>query len=395
MKNILFLVALLGSTLLMAQSYDTARVIDSILVSNTKDETFALYLPASYDSTKLSSVVFIFEPMARGSIGIAPFIKASEKFGHILICSNNTKNGPYDQNFDITDRIFNHVFSHFNISENQIYLAGFSGGSRLASAIATLTNKIEGVVACGAGFSSLSSHIPSNQNYSYVGVVGDRDMNYAEMVSVRGYLEEKKLTNTLITFEGSHRWPPSETILSAFDWLAVHAHKKGQLVLGENKIKKSYQKNYLAAKKMENDGNLLSANENYERILSTFSSFYTLDSVVNDVAQLHKKKAYKNAIKALESAFKKEAELSKNFNNQFNKDFLMPTKIDYGWWKKELGKLNKINAAPSIEMHKMVERVKFKIYANAYSNNNPIATKEQKEFLSSLFKLIYPDSGMN
>ena len=38
------------------------------------------------------------------------------------------------------------MFSDFNIDSKRIYTAGFSGGSRLASAIAVLTDQIQGVI---------------------------------------------------------------------------------------------------------------------------------------------------------------------------------------------------------------------------------------------------------
>ena len=56
-----------------------------------------------YEPEKPSPAIFIFEPMARGKIGIQPFISAAEQYGYILICSNNSKNGPYDLNLTLTN----------------------------------------------------------------------------------------------------------------------------------------------------------------------------------------------------------------------------------------------------------------------------------------------------
>ena len=121
------------------QSYEKSVLIDSIPVSNAVEETFALYLPEAYDAQVLSPILFIFEPAGRGKVGINAFIEAAEAYNYILVCSNNARNGPYDRNFAIASRLFTHVFSRFNIKEKGIYLAGFSGGSRLASSIAALT----------------------------------------------------------------------------------------------------------------------------------------------------------------------------------------------------------------------------------------------------------------
>jgi len=161
--------------------YEKGKVIDSVQVAGTTDQSFQLYLPKTYDSKESSAIIFIFDPAARGNIGLLPFTQASERFNYILVCSNNSKNGSYDYNFDVANRLFEYVFSRFKIDPKQIYTAGFSGGSRLATTIAALTNSVQGVIGCGAGFMTNIQEIENRNSFSYVGLVGDEDMNYQEM----------------------------------------------------------------------------------------------------------------------------------------------------------------------------------------------------------------------
>ncbi len=169
MKKIIFGLCLFAVFFMSAQApYEAGAITDSISIPDKGGENFSLYLPKSFKHDFLNSIVFIFEPMGRAPLGIEVFIEAAETYGHILVCSTAIKNGPYQRNFEITERLINHVFSEFNINENQIYLAGFSGGSRLASAIASLTNIAAGVIACGAGFTN--SHTPSTQEFSIMWV---------------------------------------------------------------------------------------------------------------------------------------------------------------------------------------------------------------------------------
>ena len=65
--------------------------MDSLEVSNSENESFALYLPTSFDPDGLAPVLFIFEPAARAVLGIETFVPASEKYGYILVCSNNIR----------------------------------------------------------------------------------------------------------------------------------------------------------------------------------------------------------------------------------------------------------------------------------------------------------------
>ncbi|MBW1295627.1 hypothetical protein [Aquimarina litoralis] len=378
-----------------AQKYETGKVIDSVLVSGKTQETFTLYLPNSFDATKESPIVFIFDPGAEGKRGIQPFIEASEAYGYMLVCSNHTKNGPYDRNFDITNRLFDFVFANFKIKRNEVYLSGFSGGSRLASAIAVLTNQVAGVVGCGAGFSLESSHVPSTQSFSYAGVCGDRDMNYQEMIRAKGYLMQLKFSNTLITYDGNHSWTPSKQILRAFDWLEIQAHLKGLKKKEAPEIYKSYQKICKQAQESEKKGNLLYAVENYERALLTYNSFYNLDSISDKLKAIHKSKAYKNKLKSVSQAFDKETTLTKKFTTRLFEDYKNPENIKFSWWEKELGKLKKLDKDEDPEMKKMLERLRFQVFAVAYSMNNPNlyqSNTNQKELADKIRSLIYPNN---
>ena len=364
-------------------------VHDSIPVSGTNDETFALYLPEKYKETELNSIVFIFEPAARAAIGIQPFINASEKYGHILVCSNNTRNGSYERNFDITDNLFDHIYTNFNIKQDEMYLSGFSGGSRLASAIATLTDQFTGVIACGAGFSGTPTHIPTTQDYAYIGLCGDRDMNYKEMLKDKEYLDSKKFKSTLITYDGDHSWPPSEQISRAFDWLHLQKLKKTNPV-GSEKILTLYQSDYNRIEQFKTNGELLYASEQYERILKSYKGLVSVDSLVKQNRKLLNSKPYKKQSTTHDNVLKMEIRLAVKFITQITKDFINPNKINFGWWEREFKKLDK---KKDVEMQKMVYRLKFDLYARVYSRKKALSynsNEEEVAILDRFLKLIYP-----
>ncbi len=372
--------------------FEKGKIIDAVPVSVDSKETFALYLPTSFETSKTFAVTFIFEPAARGKIGIKPFIEAAEKYECILICSNNSRNGPYARNFDIADRLFEYVFANFNIEKDQVFLAGFSGGSRLASAIAVLTNQITGVIACGAGFSLQPSHRPTIQKFLYAGICGDRDMNYTEMVQAKGYLQRINFSNTLFTFSGDHKWPPSEQIVRAFDWLEIQSHLKRIKTKTVEEILEGYKKSYELAFAAEIANKQMLAVENYERMLTSYQTLLDIDSIRSKLKTLHKSKAYKASLKSVSKAFDKEAKLTTMFYQHFTKDYVDPDKSDLNWWKKEFEKLKE---STDPEMNKMMDRLRFKVYAMAFSRKNPNlyqSNQKQKRFCENLSKIIYPNS---
>ena len=345
-------------------------VHDSIVVSTTKNQTFALYLPKTFRENQLNPIVFIFDPAGRGAVGIRPFISASEKYGYVLVCSNNAKNGPYERNFDIANKLFNHVFSNFNIKENEMYLSGFSGGSRLASAIASLTNTFAGVVGCGAGFSYSQEQMPAAQQYSYVGLCGNRDMNYREMLENKAYLKLIKFNSTLITYDGEHSWPPQEQILRAFDWLQLQNLKKTSAPSG--KILQQYNLDHSLYEKFKQNQDLLFASEQIERMLNDYKGLIDVDSLSKQADELHISKAYKKQVAALASALKMEVKLASKLQSQLSEDFANPNKVNFEWWQKQFDKLDELRKQDGTEVQKMAFRVKFDVFARIYSRKNSL-----------------------
>ena len=192
---------------------------------------------------------FVFDPSGKGKRGVKPFLKASEKYGYVIVCSNNSKNGPYNINFDIFNNLYSHITSTIKIERNEMYLSGFSGGSRLACAVASITDLFTGVIACGAGFPQIPEYVPSTQKYNYVGLCGNRDFNYYEMIKNKSFLNKINFNNTLITSKKKHSWPSNDDILRAFDWLYLRKLKIVTFKNNQKDILKLYNQEYIKIKK--------------------------------------------------------------------------------------------------------------------------------------------------
>ena len=388
MKSItLFLFLLLGN-LLCSQTipFEKGKIIDSIPVKNTQKETFALYLPTTFNPDVNSAIIFIFDPSGTGKNGINTFKKAAEQFDYVLVCSNNSKNGPYQMNFDITNRLFNHIFSEFNIDANRIYTAGFSGGSRLACTIAVLTGAIQGVIGCGAGFSGELDKKPTFESqFSYVGLVGDEDMNYQEMHNVKKWLEQVKVNNTLFTFKGDHRWPDELEIDRALGWLELQAYKKGIKTTDPNLIQQLYEKDYEIAKSFEDEGEIFNAVTEFDRMSEAYNSFVDCDSLKQKSSILKTSENYHREWKVAKDIEAKEYSLSENLLNRFRMESKIGKSDDnFNWWQDQFKILNnEIEQNENLELKKMYLRLKNRLFAVAYETS--VIYYDTKNWKSALY----------
>ncbi|WP_340074870.1 hypothetical protein [Leptobacterium sp. I13] len=390
--TILFAPSIYGQTV----SYEKGIIIDSIPVDKDSGETFALYLPRSYNPVEKSAIVFIYEPAARGRVGVEPFIEAAELYNYILICSNNSKNGPYEKNFEILNSLFTSVFNQFDIDANQVYTAGFSGGSRLAVTVAVLTGEIQGVIACGGGFSSQPEHIPSEGAFSYVGLVGYRDMNYREMIENIQWLDRVTIENELFTYDDEHNWPPSDQIIRAFDWLEIQAYKKGIRKRNDSIIEVAFYRNYQWIDSLKNQKDLYRMGWEYKRLVSSFRTYMNTDTLSHKYSQLKKNKLYKKQQQIHNRLLEEEIVIVRKFRDRFYKELETPKAIkEFKWWNKEIEKFDKIYIEEaSGEVKRMGQRIRYMLFAMVYEPANFYMENEIYEkalYCNRLLTVILPE----
>jgi len=375
---------------------ERGAILDSIWLDNKLGESFSLYLPTQYEPEKASPAIFIFEPMARGKVGIQPFIKTAEQYGFILICSNDSKNGPYEANYAIANNLFPKVFSMLKIDQKRIYTAGFSGGGRLAASIAIQSNKIAGAVSCGAGFNLKSRELPSTQTFSYACIMGDEDMNYNELQFTESYLKKTQMPFELFISGINHKWPSQDQVLLAFDWMQLEAYKKLLIKKDGSEIKRIYDKFYLQAINNENDDNLIRAGNSFRRILRNFGRYYNLDSIQDRHKTLSQSKPYKSQTKKKEELLAVEAILTDEFWFQFDRD-LERKKYALNWWENRINKLKKKQDSSDKQELKMYKRLRYKIFAHAIETaryDSTIKTTEQSMFCYDICILVYPSYAL-
>ncbi len=394
LARMFFILFILPVLCLAQPMQEIGKILDSIPVTKTSGETFALYLPTTFNPKSTHPILFIFDPVARGKVGIRPFISSSEKYGIILICSNNLKNGPYEKNFGIANNLFDHVFENYKVDTGQMFLTGFSGGSRLATAIATLSNQFAGVVGCGAGFSPNPSHIPSTQNFLYAGICGVEDMNYLEMLANDEYLSRLDFEHTVISFNGGHQWPPADQIDKAFDWMYLKIQRSNGSLKVDNAMKQQLEDRLNQVRSYKDGGEYLLASEHYKRLLETYPTALLSDSISSDYRALLDSKEHQAATKERNQVMSLEKKISQKFFNRLPSELENDKDLNWRWWTKEIERLDKLKSGGNKEEQQMVARIKYALMAYMYEQWVANSELKQNESIKNTFQrfreLLYP-----
>src|SRR5580698_9923035 len=131
-----FLVVMAGGMGLAAFAQTPAPGVVHASVAVTADPTnsYALYLPSAYSPAKRWPLLLAFDAFARGETSVNLFHEAAEKYGFIVVGSNNSRNF---QDPSAAIRLLGaDIKEHYSVDPRRLYVTGVSGGARVASSIA-------------------------------------------------------------------------------------------------------------------------------------------------------------------------------------------------------------------------------------------------------------------
>lgn len=340
-------------------------LLDTIICQHNPSQGYALYLPNSYRSHQKWPIIFVFDPMARGMHAAKVFTPAAEELGYIVAASNNSRNGSWEIALDAADAMFVDALKRFSIDTDRIYTTGFSGGSRVAMGVAIMSKSVRGVIGCGAGFPDTPAYRPSTGHaFSYVGLVGDRDMNYQEHITVEKELDRIGIKNIRLVFHGIHQWPPPSQIKTALQWLELQAQLLGYNTSDNWNALGTYHHLKHRADSLRKANRLVLAQQAYVQMLDDFEGKVDLAGINKLLTDLQKNKDYKKQLKVDQRLNQKE----KNYQHKIGEAFTEAifTKLNVrndsslkgeDWWHKEVDLLKKMAKTSQIKKKNMALRL--------------------------------------
>ncbi|HHG84829.1 MAG TPA: hypothetical protein ENJ82_08760 [Bacteroidetes bacterium] len=370
---LLLLIVLLGNTTLFSQMKPgkglvLGEVVDTIYCTAHAGQSYALYLPKSYTPQKQWPIMYIFDPGANGAYPVRRFQKAAEAYGYILIGSNNSENGSWKNSFAAANAMFDDTWSRFSIDTGRVYTSGFSGGARVATAVAMNSGRIAGVIACGAGFPTVADYQPhADLDFAFVGIVGNLDMNFLELNQVYDKLVDWKLPAQLIEFDGRHGWPHPDTVMMAFDFLEIQAVKTGLVVADAGQVAEIRQRANVIADTYLEDGRPLDAAIFLQRMVYAWEGIADVSAEKKRRAGLLKEKKTEKMAKSRRRALVKEADLQQAYSEQFLVDFRYPDDTaSTEFWKDQGEMLAKMKRSKDIERGRMANRLINQLWVRCY-----------------------------
>jgi hypothetical protein len=347
---------------------ERGKIIDTVRCNSNSNFSYALYLPSYYSDTVAWPVIYVFDPGARGRLAVSYFCQAAEKLGYIIACSNNSRN--YLSAEDLTEALnymFVDVEEKIPLDPDGFYTSGLSGGSRVAAMVALNNTSISGVIACGAGYPDYSATL-QRPSFNYIGLVGNRDMNYGEMINLEKKLDSLGANVELRVFEGGHYWPSPDLIQEALEWMELQSMNKGIKPKNTAFIDAQFEKYTNEAKLLLTKRKLMEAACCYEYMIKDFPNYPDVVEIIVSLDSLEESKAYKKSVlkwnKNRAWELETENKLITTLKNQVLLE-LLPDSI-CNWWAGQVNSLRKTETGKDTDRQVIASRILMTVRAACY-----------------------------
>ena len=325
-------------------------VLDSIEINDTDGESFALFLPKSFNLDQKWPIVFVFDLKGNSKQSIQMFAAAAEKQNYIIASPNQLNDSlSISENVLITSRMMNFVLSTLPVDSQRMYAAGFTEGAKFASVLPVIIKNIKGVVSVGEPIGN-TDVLDSKNSFHYIGLVGADDYNLIEMQLNEKMLNSLRFPNELFIFENGNAPTSLEYIEKSLVVFTLEAMAKGVVQKDEAFIAENYKATLALIESLIARNKLITANNLISESLSIYRSLVDTDALKARQKSLQKDKNYK-ALKRSESGYSfKEMLLREDYDYALYEDVLNYNFNNLGWWNYQMQELKKYSlSANSLE----------------------------------------------
>ena len=282
---------------------------------------YHILVPEDPDPSQKFPLVIVLDAHGDGKMAVNKFYPAVRYIPCLVAGSDLVRNN--FQGFEnAVMQMIRDIHMKYPVDEQQIIIAGFSGGARMAYYFA-LNHPVKGVLMCGAGPGQQKPDCPV---YT---ISGMGDFNFAEQYrhpDIQAFSDDRF---TADYFHGVHDWPPTQQLSDALLFLLGDQNHLENLrqIRGQELIRLSDS--------LLESGEELMAWKALEKASKLSPNAQEKQRAVERGNSLLKNEDFLNTIKSIENDLKKESSLQQAYSQRM-------LTADFEWWKNELTVLDKM-----------------------------------------------------
>ncbi len=279
-------------------------LVEHVSCPNDPSQTYTLYLPSRYETSREWPLLLVFDPGARAARAADVFREAAERFGWIIAASENSRNGPWEPTLRAVNAMWPALLGGYAVDQRRVYTAGHSGGATVAWLVAQQTGQVAGVIASGQP--NPESQIARDKRFAWFGSAGHSDFNFLQVKNIDARLADATSPHRIEFFDGGHQWPPTDVVVRALGWMEVLAIKDGRRARDLDLVRTILAEDVSRARALEERGLLTEAWRAYGSIVRTYSGLIDAADAERRLKAIETDARFKDARKLEERADRRE-----------------------------------------------------------------------------------------
>jgi dienelactone hydrolase len=289
-----------------AQQPARGVLIEHVSCPNDPTQTYTLYLPSTYQTTRNWPLLLVFDPGGRAARAAEVFREAAERFGWLIAASENSRNGPWKPTLRAVNAMWPALLGGYAVDERRVYTAGHSGGATVAWLVAQQTGQIAGVIASGQPNPESQITKAGEKRFAWFGAAGHSDFNFLQVKNIDAALADSTSPHRVDFFDGGHQWPPTEVTFRALGWMEVVSMKEGRRSRDLDLVRTILADDVARARALEDRGLLTEAWRSYGTIVATYTGLVDVGDAERRLRAIETDSRFKSARKLEERADRRE-----------------------------------------------------------------------------------------
>ncbi len=337
MLKYLLVFLLFSSTFGLAQQTTLKKGIvnGEVSIGDSTDVTYSLYLPETFETSKVYPVIFVFDPKGEGTRAAHLFRSGMVQDEFIIASNNQELSDSLEVNIEYGIRFMNNVLRNFPIDSENIYLAGLDKGAAVASGLTFVISNVTGVLAINDIFLNLRL-LNKRKEGIILGMVGDASPNYYKMRTGFNQLKKYNRDNLLYVYEDEGGWPRTDYLGSIFNRLFQLNLDNQDRELSQDYINASFEADYSTADALVKRQLPLIADDFLDDLKDKYRRKHDLDSIRDLNRQLRRLRSFKNARRAASQSAEEELFLLEDLDYFLIQDVSMANYENLGYWDDKI-----------------------------------------------------------
>jgi len=340
-------------------------------------DAYEVYLPEGPTPATGWPLLIAIDPHGSGKTAMNHLQGAVTNYPAVLVASNQIQNNDPNYMQELNALIIE-ASEKFPINR-QVYLAGFSGGARMALSYAG-SHPVAGVIAAGA-------FAPPDELRAIhgivLGLIGMDDFNFPEAAQYLFQPDQLPANTHIELTNASHEWPDVDRLKNAWGWF----------LLADTTASKAELSDYVNRQQQRIDsltkaGNLLQASC-LNRNMGTVSSFNAVVPFEQKANELMNSPAYQQQLAALGESLKTEMARRQQLTQAFMEK-------DENWWKNEIDSLHqRATSEPDLIQRMSWKRLIGFLGIICYSYSRQLLARKDTEHLKQVlmvYRLAEPEN---